>query len=297
MTLYTDAYPDLARELKFFPLGIQNPKCLSNTQIDHYNAKGYVSPIEVFNDNEVGEIRSYFDSLLSKFTAAGWGDGELTNLHKHCPGVYDLVTHRRILDYVQDLLGETLILRLSHFFIKLPGDGKRVSWHQDASYWPLTPSKVVSVWLAIDDVDEANGAMHVIPRSHLDAQIPFEKSDAQEGNVLSQTVKDPEQHGDLPVAIELKAGQMSLHSDWILHGSDVNRSDRRRCGLAMRYLSSDVRAFNDWNLDSVICRGVDSSGHWAHHPRPKHDDIPAKSEDGVSIARALSDAWARKSDS
>ena len=90
---------------------------------------------------------------------------------------------------------------------------------------------------------------------------------------------------------------MSLHSDWILHGSDVNRSDRRRCGLAMRYLSSDVRAFNDWNLDSVICRGVDSSGHWAHHPRPKHADIPAKSEDGVSIARALSDAWARKSDS
>ncbi len=48
--------------------------------------------------------------------------------------------------------------------------------------------------------------------------------------------------GDAPVALEMRAGQISLHSDWILHGSEPNRSDRRRCGLAMRYLSADVRA-------------------------------------------------------
>ena len=60
--------------------------------------------------------------------------------------------------------------------------------------------------------------------------------------MLVQTVDDPGDYGDPPVALEMRAGQISLHSDWILHGSEPNRSNRRRCGPAMRCLSSDVRA-------------------------------------------------------
>ncbi len=41
----------------------------------------------------------------------------------------------------------------SHFFCKMPNDGKTVAWHQDSSYWPLTPTKAVTVWLAVDDAD------------------------------------------------------------------------------------------------------------------------------------------------
>ena len=82
----------------------------------------------------------------------------------HCGGVWDIVTNRRIIDAVSDLLGDTVVLRHSHLFAKLPGDPKRVSWHQDASYWPLTPSRVVSAWLAIDDTAVDNSAMQAIPR-------------------------------------------------------------------------------------------------------------------------------------
>ena len=102
------------------------------------------------------------------------------------------------------------------------------------------------------------------------------KSDAEEQNVLNQTVRNPEQYGDPPVAIELKAGQMSLHSDWILHGSEPNFSTRRRCGLAMRFLSADVRAYNGWNVHSIVCRGSEPTGHWANHPRPDGETIPVK---------------------
>ena len=291
----TDAFPELDRELRFFPLGVGNPRCLTKAQIDHYNEKGFLSPIDVLDESEVGVVREYVDELLEKALAAGWSSNELTNWHKHCLGVYDLVSNSRILDVVQDLLGETLILRSSYFFIKLPGEGIRVSWHQDASYWPLTPSKVVSAWLAIEDSDLSNGAMQVIPRSHLAAQVPFHASTPEEHNLLSQTVGDPARYGDAPVVITLKAGQMSLHSDWILHGSEPNQSDRRRCGLAMRYLSSDVRAFNGWNRDSVICRGSDPSGHWADHPRPDGECIPNKPEGVEPATRAFSHAWVRKS--
>ena len=276
MTLHTDAFAELDRELRFFPLGVDDPRTLSREQIAHYNEKGYVYPIDIFSAAEIAEIRRYFDGLLESALAAGWNSYEMTNWHKHCRGVWDIVTESRILDYIQDLLGETVIIRHSHFFAKLPGDGKRVSWHQDASYWPLSPSKVVSAWLAIDDVDIGNGALQVIPRSHRNAQIAFADSAAEENNVLNQTVANPEAYGDDPVALELRAGQISLHSDWILHGSEPNESNRRRCGLAMRFLSSDVRAFQGWNQHSIVCRGVEPSGHWANHPRPASDTVPVK---------------------
>ena len=42
---------------------------------------------------------------------------------------------------------------------------------QDAYYWPLTPSKCVTVWVAIDDIDEDNGPMQFVPGSHLHGPI------------------------------------------------------------------------------------------------------------------------------
>ncbi|MEM7538759.1 MAG: phytanoyl-CoA dioxygenase family protein [Chloroflexota bacterium] len=281
MTTITNAFPELDRDRQFFPLGVETPAKLTQSQVEHYNAKGYIMPLDVFSESEIGDIRTYFDDLLPKALDAGWNSYEITNWHKTCAGIWDIVNTDRILDYVQDLLGDTLILRHSHFFAKLPGDGKRVSWHQDASYWPLTPSKVVSAWLAIDDVDIENGAMQVIPGSHLNAQVAFERSSEEEQNVLNQTVKNPEDYGDSPVAFELKAGQISLHSDWLLHGSEPNNSNRRRCGLALRYLSSDVRAYNGWNAHSVVCRGSEPTGHWANHPRPDGEVIPVKTADLV----------------
>ena len=275
-TTRTNAYPDLERDLRFIPLGADGPKVLAREDIDRYNAQGFLFPFDVFDAREIGRIRAYFDDLLARALDAGWDSYEMTNWHKTCRGVWDLVAHPRLVAFASDLLGETVICRHSHFFCKLPGDGKRVSWHQDASYWPLSPSKVVSIWLAIDDSTSANGAMRVIPRSHLNAQVPFFDSTTAEKNVLGQTVRDPTSHGDAPVALELKAGQISLHSDWILHGSEPNTSDARRCGLALRYLSSDVRAFNGWNAHSVVCRGVDRSGHWANHRRPDGDEIPVR---------------------
>ncbi|MYG90087.1 MAG: phytanoyl-CoA dioxygenase family protein [Chloroflexi bacterium] len=280
MTQRTDAFPELQRDLRFFPLGVDQPEQLSTEQIEQYNDKGYVFPIDIFSQSEIESIRGYFDELLPKALEAGWNSYELTNWHKHCQGVWDIVTDCRILDIMEDMLGETVILRHSHFFAKLPGDGMRVSWHQDASYWPITPSKVVSAWLAIDDSDLGNGAMQVIPGSHLKAQVEFRDSTAEEHNVLNQTVEEPEEHGDPPVALELKAGQISLHSDWVLHGSEPNDSSRRRCGLAMRYLSKDVRAYNGWNENSIICRGEEPTGHWAHHPRPDGELITVKDGSG-----------------
>ncbi len=268
-----DAMPEIERSLEFVPVDNEAPRCLTPEQIQQYNDDGYIFPLDIFSDNEAQANRDYFDNLMEKAAAAGHNSYSINGWHQSCAGVHDLVTNERILDYVQDLIGEHLICWGTHYFAKMPGDGKQVSWHQDASYWPLTPSKTVTVWLAIDDVDVENGGMEVLPGSHLHGQISFERSETEENNVLNQTVLNPLKYGGAPVLFAMQAGQMSLHTDLLLHGSQPNHSQRRRCGLTMRFVPPDVRAHKGWNR-GVICRGCDDSGHWQETPRPQGESLP-----------------------
>jgi non-haem Fe2+, alpha-ketoglutarate-dependent halogenase len=141
-----------------------------------------------------------------------------------------------------------------------------VSWHQDASYWPLTPSKAVTVWLAIDDADRGNACMKYIPGTMGLGHLTYKLSENDPTNVLNQTVPDVEKYG-APVFVELKAGEASLHSDLLLHGSDANTSDRRRCGLTLRYTTGDVRAYMGWADKGVVVAG-EHPAHWGNRPRP-----------------------------
>jgi ectoine hydroxylase-related dioxygenase (phytanoyl-CoA dioxygenase family) len=157
----------------------------------------------------------------------------------------------------------------SHFFCKMPGDGKTVSWHQDSSYWPLTPSKAVTVWLAIDDADRGNACMRFIPGTHVLGHLTYKLSETDPSNVLNQAVPDVEKYGE-PVYVELKAGEASVHSDLLLHGSEANTSTRRRCGLTLRFTPGDVRAYMDWDQKGVVVVG-DKPPHWADRPRPTEE--------------------------
>jgi hypothetical protein len=74
----------------------------------------------------------------------------------------------------------------------------------------------------------------------------------------------------------MRAGQISLHTDLLLHGSEPNLSSRRRCGLTMRYVPPDVRAHKGWNRNAIICRGGDPGGHWPQNARPDGDEIPVQ---------------------
>ena len=214
------------------------------------------------------------DAVAQRAKEAGHSSYSINGWHRHCRGIYDLLHEKRILDYAEDLLGPNLVSIMTHYFSKEPGDGKQVSWHQDASYWPISPSRVVSAWLAIDDSDSENAALQVVPGSHRGGQVGFADSAAGEHNVLNQTVPNPDDYGD-PVTLELKAGEMSLHSDWTLHGSGRNTSKRRRCGLAMRFLAPGVTAHLGWNEHSIVCRGEDLEQHWANNPRPTTEALPA----------------------
>ena len=99
----------------------------------------------------------------------------------------------------------------------------------------------------------------------------WRESQKDENNTLDQTVENAESYGREPVDIELAAGEISIHSDLLLHGSKANDSDRRRCGLTLRYCAAEVRAEMGWNAKGVVVSGTDADGHWANPSRPASD--------------------------
>ncbi|MBV6656190.1 MAG: phytanoyl-CoA dioxygenase family protein [Devosiaceae bacterium] len=253
----------------FEPIPRRVGRRLSAAQIDHYNREGYVTGLTAFSDEEAERNRAYFDTLL---TQAGPDGGYAINCFQaRLAGLWDLCTNPTILDHVEDLLGPNIICWASHFFAKMPGDPKTVPWHQDASFWHLSPTRTVTVWLAIDDTDAENAAMRFLPRTH--DKGPLEWRAAGDGNVLNKELVGAEAMGE-PVSNDLLAGQFSLHADMLAHGSLPNRSDRRRCGLTIRYCPPEVTVTDDtWKqgIEAIICRGFDPSERWQHHARPQSD--------------------------
>lgn len=264
-----DQLTSLDRKLTFQPSSSDNLSVLSSEQIERYNQDGYLKGFPIFDAAEIADIRTYFDGLLDQVLAEGGDSYSIISAHLKYGPVYDLMAHPRILAYVKDILGQDVIGWGAHFFCKMPHDGKKVAWHQDASFWPLTPSKTVTAWLAIDDADTENACMRFIAGSHHHGHLTYRMSEEAENSVLWQTVEGVDQFGE-EIDDELNAGEISLHSDLLLHGSEANDSDRRRCGLTLRYCAADVRSDPalGWNREGVLVSGSEPSGHWANPPRP-----------------------------
>lgn len=263
-----DAVNAVGRDLHFHPSTVTEPAKLIPENVAHFNKNGFVRPIRIFDGPEADDLRAYFDRRLKQAIAEGRDSYSISTAHLKYGRAYDLLTHPRIVACVQDLLGPEIVGWGSHFFCKMPGDGKRVSWHQDASYWPLTPSKAVTCWLAIDDADTENACMRFLAGSHHHGHLTWRKSTPEEHNTLDQSVENAEQYG-IPIDNILRAGECSIHTDLLLHGSEANESSRRRCGLTLRYTTPDVRAEMDWNQKGVLISGSDSGRHWANPPRPE----------------------------
>jgi ectoine hydroxylase-related dioxygenase (phytanoyl-CoA dioxygenase family) len=147
----------------------------------------------------------------------------------------ELVQDRCILDIVEQLIGPDLILWGSQVFSKPAGDGMSIPWHQDGQYWPMRPLATVTVWIAIDPANIANGCLRVVPGTHRCGLLSHEENNAS-GLALNQGLAAGAFDEETAVDLELDAGQFSLHDAMLVHGSNANTSGKRRCGYAIRYM-------------------------------------------------------------
>jgi phytanoyl-CoA hydroxylase len=139
---------------------------------------------------------------------------------------------------LEKFIGPNIALFASHYFAKPPHEGLPVLWHQDGSYWPLDPCEVVTLWLAVDDSTPENGCLRVIPGTHTLAFQEHVKDTSVE-NVLSSGIAGLDESSAVDVI--LKAGDVSVHHPNLIHGSEANTSDTRRCGLTIRYIPTRTR--------------------------------------------------------
>jgi non-haem Fe2+, alpha-ketoglutarate-dependent halogenase len=237
-------------------------KRLTPQQQNLYQTNGYIIGLPpVFNAMQVQELNDGLNSLL-KLLRPGEDAKDIREWHESSRFLYDICTNETILDYVEDILGPDFFLWGSNFFIKPPHSSSTVGWHQDTYYWPVDPKISATVWLAFEDVDEENAAMKVIPGSHRAGLLKHSRS-SDTDSVLTLECEGGQFREDDAVSLNLKAGQISIHDDKIVHGSGANNSGRRRAGLTIRYSSTIVKCDLSVNpyFKSYLCRGVDTYKH------------------------------------
>ncbi len=149
---------------------------------------------------------------------------------------FGYASNPQILDLVEQLIGPDIILWGSQVFCKPALSGKAIPWHQDGQYWPIKPRATCSVWIAIDAAMPENGCMRYIPESHASAAVYTHRSSGRADVVLDQEV-EPELFDATNARDDiLDVGQFSLHDVYLIHGSDANRSAKRRAAFVIRYM-------------------------------------------------------------
>jgi ectoine hydroxylase-related dioxygenase (phytanoyl-CoA dioxygenase family) len=238
---------------------MSSPNALTEEQKRFYHENGYLIGMPpVYSPAEMRALNEGLAPLLA-LLRPGETTKDIREWHEESLYLHDICMNPRILDLVQGILGPDFYFWASNFFIKEARSPSTVGWHQDAYYWPMAPQgHTVTVWLAFDDVDAGNGAMKIIPGSHLGGVITHRRS-TQTDSVLLLELERGSFREDTAVQFRLKAGEVSLHDDRAVHGSPANPSDRRRAGLTIRYTTTDVK--NDMsvnpNFKAYLARGTD----------------------------------------
>ena len=240
---------------------------LSDQQINFYNEKGYVAPIDVLSIQEANEIRREIETIEKKWPNALEGIGR-NYVHMISPVFNNVCLNNKILDAVESIIGKNILICGTTLFIKNANEKEFVSFHQDAKYIGLEPHNWVTAWIAVTDSNEENGCMRMWSGSHK-GNLKNHEQKFDEDNLLTrgQTIENVPIEETDPVV--LKAGQMSLHHPTVIHGSGLNKSKDRRIGFVVQsYIGSNV----DQVLGKIYvqkARGEDSHKYHQYSNIPK----------------------------
>jgi len=245
---------------------------LTAAQIQRYQSEGYLSPLPAL-DAELA--RSTLDKVEAYEAQHGEFPSKGLKAHLYLPWMERVVRLPTILDAIESIVGPDILCWSSRFFIKDPGDGGFVSWHQDVTYWGLDVSEnILTAWIALSPATRANGVMKVIPGSH--TKVVAHRDGAASNMLLRGQEVAVEVDESQAVHMELKAGEMSLHHGLMFHGSDDNHAQQRRVGFAVRYMPTRVKPLDGLPRDSaMLVRGVDRYGHFELEPSPAGELDPA----------------------
>ncbi|MEE2657997.1 MAG: phytanoyl-CoA dioxygenase family protein [Candidatus Latescibacterota bacterium] len=224
-------------------------RSLAQAQIESFRRDGYLIYGNLLGGNQLEELRSEYDhafeeareSARYRNLSAAEGaaqrhdkgaDEEMLQIMQMCErslAFRQLLYHEPILDVVEDLIGPNIQLFHDQALFKPANTGGAIHWHQDNAYWQCLPANLVSCWLTLDDVNVENGAMHLLPGSHL------MRTDHERGDVLLDAADNLDTSG--AVIVDLPAGGAMFHHCQTLHFTPPNRTERQRRAFAIHFMS------------------------------------------------------------
>ena len=231
---------------------------LTDQQVNEFQTRGYLELGRLLDDATVEVLRREYDrefelarSGASSFrnlaiddtddvAAKNEAEEQMLQIMQMCERNLHfrrLLYHEPILDCVEDLIGPNIQLFHDQALYKPAHHGGPVFWHQDNAYWQCAPATLVSCWLTLDDVSVDNGAMQVIPGSHLQA-LDHEKSASTSALLDNAERVDSSQ----AVAIELPAGGAMLHHCQTFHYTAPNNTARERRAFAIHFMTPGTKS-------------------------------------------------------
>jgi non-heme Fe2+,alpha-ketoglutarate-dependent halogenase len=246
-------------------------KRLNAEQVDAYHRNGFYCPVSAIPTSEAAQLRARLESYEAELGSSIMATALRNKPHLVFTWINELIRDPRIVDVVEDVLGPNILVWGTNFFIKDAQDPAYISWHQDSTYWGLSHPDVMTAWIALSDVTIENGAMRMLPGSHLIDQLPHVDTFA-DNNLLTrgqevQIDVDESKAADLP----LKAGEMSLHHVRTVHSSNPNPTNDRRIGLAIRYVPTYVSQISGARDYATLVRGEDTHHNFELESSPKVD--------------------------
>ena len=183
-----------------------------------YEETGFLFPIDVVADDEIKLIRKDFELAENELA----DDPKRLSLLRSYPAQllpsFDkLIRNENLVAAASAVLGPDLMVWSSGMFIKEANSAKIVTWHQDLTYWGLDDDEETTCWVALSKANKASGCMKFIPGSHKE-KIVAHIDTFDDNNLLSRGQEIAvEVNEKESVAIELEAGQASMHHGHLFH--------------------------------------------------------------------------------
>jgi non-haem Fe2+, alpha-ketoglutarate-dependent halogenase len=231
--------------------------------VEHYRKVGFTQAVNVFSRSEsMAMRRKFFEAIGQTEDQTRHISQEIPNWHTRHQWCADMVRQARIVDLVQALLDAPDVMVWSMlFWYKQAGDVTYVPWHQDGAYWPMTPVKTITAWVALGDVDRNNGALHFRPGRRTDLRPHTALNDPRSEFITQfpDAVPEAEERG-----VDMTGGQVCLFDAYTVHRTGPNLTARARVGCGIRYATPDVAfdapMWKRYQPEILMLRGRDSYG-------------------------------------
>lgn len=230
---------------------------LDEAAVRRFRECGFVEGDRVYTEAEADRLRDRLDAVMRGQSAVKpeclrnmLGDSErvviqVVNIWEADPLFRDHLYQPAVCEAVSRLIGHP-VLRVWHDQVqyKPPRVGGPTNWHQDHPYWPIIqPADLVSAWVALEDADEENGCMWMVPGSHLwgphrggtIGTDPDTFAPLPDRSLLPAGVEP------VPVPCPVRKGHVLFHHCLTWHGSPPNRAERGRPAIAVHYMPGYTR--------------------------------------------------------